>query len=72
MDAREQRRLMALRARERTADRPDYPDTPEQIADQEATTEALAPSQIEAMWADEGPEAVAAALAAWEESRRDS
>ena len=50
----------------------DYPDDPESIEEQRRTTEALMPSQIRAMWADEGPEAVAAALAAWEESRRGS
>jgi hypothetical protein len=47
----DQQRYDALRARaaHRRATMPDYPDTPEQVAEQAALTAALMPLQLQAM-----------------------
>lgn len=45
-DTRARFEQLCARARQRAATMPNYPDTPEQIADQTATTEALMASQL--------------------------
>ena len=49
LTARERRMRLVQRARERTANAPSYPESPEDIAEREATIRAFLPAQDESM-----------------------